>query len=205
MEQEAIIRHKKELRAQLRQKRRAGDPSQFHDADARIAQQLCALPEWKRAQMVLSYLSVEDEVDTRALIQCAWDHGKAVALPRVIPHTRRMDWYLIDDFDHLEQGSFDIEEPPVETARLVRVGDENMGVVPMLAVVPGLTFDHAGYRLGYGGGYYDTFLAAFAGDAIGLCREAQLAADLSAQGVLDAHDQAVVCVVTEERVLRIRA
>ena len=149
--------------------------------DAQIAERVAGLSEWQRAQLVLTYLSIGDEVDTRALIRRAWDEGRTVALPRVAKRAHQMDWYRIEDFDHLETSAFGVEEP---------------------ALVPGLTFDRFGYRLGYGGGYYDRLLAAFTGDAVGLCRQAQLADDLDARGLVCAYDQRVPVVVTENEVIR---
>lgn len=69
-----------------------------------------------------------------------------------------------------------------------------------LAIVPGLSVDERGYRMGYGGGFYDVFLADFAGVSVGLCREPQM----SAVGALalDGHDVPVDVVVTEGRVIR---
>ena len=72
----------------------------------------------------------------------------------------------------------------------------------MMALVPGLTFDATGYRLGYGGGFYDTFLSVFDGVSVGLCREAQFSEDLRAEEVVDSHDLPAQLVVTEERCIR---
>ena len=72
----------------------------------------------------------------------------------------------------------------------------------MIALVPGLTFDGHGFRLGYGGGFYDTFLARFEGVSVGLCRDAQMSRDLCAEGLLDAHDLPVQIVVTNSKVVR---
>lgn len=67
-----------------------------------------------------------------------------------------------------------------------------------VAIVPGLAFDRRGYRLGYGGGYYDSFLRAFPGISIGLCRSASLFDDLGDLGALKPHDVPVDVVVTEQ-------
>ncbi|MBQ6411238.1 MAG: 5-formyltetrahydrofolate cyclo-ligase, partial [Atopobiaceae bacterium] len=58
-------------------------------------------------------------------------------------------------------------------------------------------------RLGYGGGFYDTFLAKFDGISVGLCREAQFSDDLRAEGIIDEHDLPAQLVVTEKRIIRV--
>ncbi|OUP06489.1 hypothetical protein B5F33_10055 [Collinsella sp. An2] len=67
-----------------------------------------------------------------------------------------------------------------------------------VAIVPGLAFDRRGYRLGYGGGYYDAFLRSFPGVSVGLCRSAALFEDLGDLGALEPHDVPVDVVVTEQ-------
>lgn len=66
-----------------------------------------------------------------------------------------------------------------------------------LALVPGIAFDRRGFRLGYGGGYYDAFLSAFAGTSLGLCRSSSLFGSLGALGAREPHDVPVSVVVTE--------
>lgn len=164
---------KSQLRKRLRASRDSLGAGERLSADAAIARRVLASPAFRRADAVFSYLSVGAEVDTRAVIRAAWGAGKIVAAPRVVPGTRSMRWYRIDGFDGLETGSFGIEEPPEDVTRLIvppASGPRDRAV----ALVPGLSFDAGGYRLGYGGGFYDVFLAGFCGTAIGLCRRAQL-------------------------------
>lgn len=70
-----------------------------------------------------------------------------------------------------------------------------------IALVPALAFDHSGYRIGYGGGYYDAFLSAFPGFTVGLCYEGLLQDDLASLGCLEPHDVAVDLVATEIQLL----
>ncbi len=135
---------------------------------------------------------------TRGIIQRAWDAGKTVALPWCVPGTHEMRWFKIESFDDLVRSPLGVEEPqPIdENEQLLGTGER------CLALVPGLTFDAAGYRLGYGGGFYDTFLAKFNGVSVGLCREAQFSQDLVAEGIIDAHDLPAQLVVTEKRIIR---
>ena len=165
--------------------------------DAAICVRLLATEEFDRAGTVLSYLSFGSEVDTHTIIERAWEVGKQVALPRV-EGERAMGWYLIESFDGLSRSQLGVEEPaPDPACRL-----EPSACSDAVALVPGLAFDRFCYRLGYGGGYYDAFLAGFSGTTIGLCREVQFIGSLEALGVLEEHDRPVDLVVTEERLIR---
>ena len=170
------------------------------EIDAAVAVRVIALPEWEAAPVVLAYLSVREEIDTRGLVRAAWDAGKAVAAPRVAG-PRTLAWYRLEPGDALEMSRMGIEEPPASDARLVEVGE----LPPTaLALVPALAFDERGYRLGYGGGFYDAFLARFPGVSVGLARQAALVPSLGALGVLEPHDRAVDLVASESGTIDLR-
>ena len=177
---------KREVREQMRTLRAGLDARERAQADAQIAAQVIAHPAYRAAQTVFTYLSVGDEVDTRAIIRDAWAAGKTVAIPRVVPGTRTMQWFAIESFDALETSSFGVQEPPADPARMVESSDGEGEST--LALVPGFTFDAEGYRIGYGGGFYDVFLSAFGGVSLGLCRRTQYSAHPLPR---DAHDRAV--------------
>lgn len=196
----AALTTKQSLRTQLKAARRGLGPVCRAEIDAAVAARVIALPEWEAAPIVLAYLSVREEVDTRGLVQAAWDAGKAVAAPRVTG-PRTLAWYRVESGDALEVSRMGIEEPPANGARLVEVGE----LPPTaLALVPALAFDERGYRLGYGGGFYDAFLARFPGVSVGLARRATLVPSLGAFDVLEPHDRAVDLVVSESRTIELR-
>ena len=199
MGNEAVDIRKKELRRKFRTIRKELGEDGRAALDARIEDNLAALPEFAETDVLLAYLNFGPEVRTRGIIQRAWDAGKVVALPWCVPGTHEMRWFRITSFDGLVKSSLGVEEPePLdENEQLLGTGEA------MLVLVPGLTFDAAGYRLGYGGGFYDTFLAKFDGVSVGLCREAQYSEDLVAEGIIDAHDLPAQLVVTEGRVVRV--
>lgn len=188
---------KTEMRRRFRELREAIDPAKRQSIDAAIAAQVEALPEFASVQGVFTYLSVGAEVDTRAIIRAAWQAGKLVAVPRCVPGTNLMRWHRLDSFEGLESGSFGIEEPPDDEATLVDPASWPVGRA--IAIVPGYSFDERGYRLGYGGGFYDVFLPAFKGVAVGLCRACQFSEEPLP---CDAHDIPVGIVVTENGVKR---
>lgn len=160
--------------------------------DAAIRDRVCATPSFQEAGVVLTYLSFGAEIDTRGIIERAWQLGKAVALPRCVG-PRRMRWFRVESFDNLETSSFGVDEPRIDEAAEQQLATgENM-----VALVPGLAFDARGYRLGYGGGFYDTLLADFVGTSVGLCRKAQFVESLEALGVIGEFDLPVKRVITE--------
>lgn len=198
MAQGAKAGEKAGLRARLLAERAALPEAVRERADAAIADQVAGLPEFAAADVVLTYLSFGPEVDTRALIRRAWDAGKRVALPCCVPGTRAMEWYAVDTLEGLVACRFGMEEPVPDPARLV----DPAAVGPRaLALVPGLAFDARGFRIGYGGGFYDRFLATFAGVSAGLVRDEALLPELPG---LEAHDAPVDLVIAESRVIRQR-
>ena len=184
---------KKSLRAQLKAQRAALTLDERAAIDAQIAEQVCALPEWEHAEVVCAYASFADEVDTWKLIERAWDAGKMVVLPRVVEGTRQMQWFAVSSRGELVRSAWGIEEPANDAEKEIDVRSLSHAR-PALAFVPGLAFDAHGYRLGYGGGFYDCFLGEFGGCAIGLVRSAFFFDELSC---LEAHDLPVDCVVSE--------
>lgn len=200
MGDERINDSKRTLRDKLKRTRRLIPREERERVDRAITTQLVDLPVYQRAALVLPYLSFGSEVDTYGLIERAWADGKTVALPRCVEGGRLMEWYRIESFDGLVRSSIGVLEPQRDPAMLQAVGTS----VDELVVVPGLTFDLRGYRLGYGGGFYDTFLAGFAGAKVGLCRTCQLSRGLHAEGVIDEHDLPVDVVVTEGGVIVVR-
>ena len=192
------LARKDSLRAAFKQKRLALSPEERASIDAVIAERVCELPEFENAELIACYLSFGAEVETRGIIERAWQEGKTVALPRCVPVSRRMRWYTIDSLDGLERHAFGMQEPAEDPAREVGLAAHKGA----LAIVPALAVDMQGYRLGYGGGYYDAFLAEFPGVAVGLCREAQVVENLAALGARERYDIPVDLVITETRFLR---
>ena len=190
---------KSNLRARLKASRAAIPADERAAIDAAICERLVETSEYEKCEIILTYLSTEREVDTRDLVMRAIADGKRVALPRCVPGTREMSWHLVKGLDGLVTSSFGIEEPPDEDDTLIR--PNTLKHARALAIVPALAFDEAGLRIGYGGGFYDTFLPSFPGTTVGLCRESHLLESLAAKGVVEEHDRAVSLVVTERRII----
>lgn len=132
------------------------------------AKRLSELDFYQKSDKILIYVSYGDELDTGPLIQLALRAGRQVYAPRCSrEHSGMMRFYRIADPQRdLQPGMYGIPEP-IPKADIYPGGGG-------LCVVPGLAFTAAGYRLGYGGGYYDRFLSDFDGMAVGYCFNEQL-------------------------------
>ena len=184
-------------KAELRKRMRALRKPDAHDDD--FVDVVCELAEFKNTHTILTYASFGSEVPTDDIMRRAWLAGKRVVLPRCGAEPQSLTWHMVESLEGLVRSSFGMREPPFD--RSTQLDPQDVGPGDALALVPGICFDERGYRLGYGGGYYDVFLGGFCGTSIGLCREAELLASLADLGVLEAHDRPVDLVVTQTRVL----
>ena len=154
---------KDRLRKKFREIRCAYSEEQKRKFDSQILRRLISLYQYKTASLILTYVSKDIEVDTIMLIEKALSDGKRVAAPKCVAGTRKMDFYYINSLDDLEKSTFGVLEPIVD--RCEKVVDFSNG----FCIVPGMSFDVRGFRLGYGKGYYDRFLSDFSGNTAGLC------------------------------------
>ena len=177
---------KKKLREKIRAQIRTFSPEEKARSDARIFRAVLSLPLYQRAKVIFVYVSLDWEIDTRALIQDALSSGKTVAVPKCLPGGR-MEVYRLDDFHRLKAQTLGILEPEEDMERMTKEQLE-------LALIPCLSCTKDGIRLGQGGGYYDRFLAGkkrlF---KLALCRESLLSKNLPCE----AHDIRMDAVLTE--------
>ena len=126
-------------------------------AEASIYESLFALPAWRNAPVVCGYISVRGELNTLPILKRAAAEGKTVALPVTV--TGALEGRMVfralpgGDLTRLTPARFGIPEPDGSCPALT-----GEGLTDALVLVPALAFDEEGYRLGYGGGYYDRFL-----------------------------------------------
>ena len=153
--------------------------------DAAINRAITEHPWFRQAESLLAYYPIGSEPDIRPALERALRQGKQIYLPRCSPETRQMTFYPVQSMETLKPGAHGIPEPEASN-QLCVVNCE-------LCLVPGIAFDQAGFRLGYGGGYYDRFLAGHGGlKTIGICYELLLRASLPK----DAFDIVVERVIT---------
>ena len=151
------------MREQYKEYRRKMDPERKAAFDAAIRKRVTSLWQYKRNDLLLAYVSTPIEVDTHGIIRTALEDGKCVAVPRCVPGTRQMEFYRIKSLEDLVPGTFGVLEPKPDPDFLVTNFEHG------LCLIPALCYDWRGYRLGYGKGYYDRFLAGFGGHIIGVC------------------------------------
>ena len=157
-----------------------------------ITERFLDTEEYRSCGQLLCYVSGEIEVGTAYIIQDALDRGKTVLVPKCVKGTNIMHFYRMKSWDDLGVGMYGIDEPMEHCERYDRF--ENA-----VCVVPGLSFDMRGFRLGFGKGFYDRFLAEHDMVKIGLCFENCISEELPA----DEYDISVDKIITENRTITI--
>lgn len=154
-----IIIEKKELRQQQIQKLAQSKDKTQLEAEI-LLQKLLESSEWKNAKSIATTISGSIEVPTTPVIEAALAAGKTVYVPKTMPH-RQMAFLPFVSYDKLVKSSFGLLEPEYD--------EELVNQEPDLVIVPGLAFAiDSHYRVGFGGGYYDRFLAKYSGKTLAL-------------------------------------
>ncbi len=153
---------KQRMRTEIKEWRRSISAETKAAYDDKILGRLLSTREYQACETVLTYVSLPIEVDTFNLMKRALADGKRVAVPRCVDGSRLMEFYYIESLDQLVPRTFGVLEPLKEQCELVRDFQDSICIVPALA------YDRAGYRLGYGAGYYDRFLSNYPGTKIGI-------------------------------------
>lgn len=133
-----------------------------------IQQHLFESELWKEAKTIGVHLSMGNEWDTRKIVDQAFDEGKRVVIPKTFPETKELVFYQITDVSQTVSGPFNLEEPDVELTEATKKDAID------LLIVPGLIFTRNGYRIGFGGGYYDRFLADFIHPTVSILHSSQI-------------------------------
>ena len=148
---------KSELRKQVLQEMKAIPRTQKVTMDLALTERLLQHPFYQEAKIIATYLSFPHEFQTHELIEQALKDGKKVLIPKTYPKGR-MD-FVVYDSQQLVKTSFGLLEPQGD---LEVVDASQIDLIH----VPGLAFTMEGYRIGYGGGYYDRYLKHFTGHTL---------------------------------------
>ena len=182
---------KRTQRQQMIKKLKQMPIATYAERSEKIVSQLLQTAQFQVAKTIAVTMSNFPEVETRRLIETAWSLGKTVTVPKSHPATREMTFYAITGFDQLEVVFAGIEEPIEASCQKVLL--ENLDIV----IVPGVVFNEQGFRIGFGGGYYDRFLAKYKGVTIALAFDEQVQASIP----VDSHDVPIQTIITDQRTI----
>ena len=183
------------IRQEMIAMRRNQSAAESEDKGRSIQRRLLSLPEYQGARLVHSFVSMPGEIDTRGLIEAALSSGRRVAVPVVTKGRRDLLHAEIAALSDLRpEGTWGLYQPPPERIRPIAPSEID------LVVVPGLVFDPAGNRVGFGAGYYDRFLRGIHAPKVAVAYAFQVFPEVPTT----AQDVAVDLIVTEEKVYRCR-
>ena len=138
------------LRRRIRDLKRAMSPEEIEARSAKLGELFAKTEAYCQAKTIYGYLPYNQEVRTVPILEQAIRDGKRVAVPKVYGEEMKFIW--MDDLSTVSNGYAGIPEP---------IADDPVADDPTaLVLMPGLAFDSQGHRIGYGGGFYDKFLAS---------------------------------------------
>ena len=157
--------NKTELRRMIREKKRAMTDAEITQKSEALGRLFRESEAYRSAKTIYGYLPYNQEVRTVAMLEQALRDGKRVAVPKC--YGDEMKFIFMEDLSLVEKGYANIPEPIADGP----IADDETALVLM----PGLAFDREGHRIGYGGGFYDKFLAAEPGHpTLALCYDFQM-------------------------------
>ena len=173
------------LRAVMRAEEQKLGAKYKAESSAAICRHVLAMPEYRDAETVFCFVGRQHEIDTMPLLRQILADGKRLCVPLCVDKGI-MELRQITAIEELVPGSYGIQEPPAN-APAVSVDEVDLSIIPCLSC------DHGGRRLGFGGGYYDRFLGAYRSAAVLVCRERLIREELP----VEPHDMPVPWVITE--------
>ncbi len=162
-----------------------------------IKEKILTLKQVQQSKILFCYVDYKKEVGTCSLIEALLEQNKKVAVPLTLVEERRLVPVSVSSLEKdLEAGYCGIPEPKAEVTAVRTIDPKTIDVV----VLPGSVFDERGGRMGYGGGFYDRFLANKSPEAIriGICFDLQLQKQIE----LEPHDEMMDYIVTETRLIK---
>jgi 5-formyltetrahydrofolate cyclo-ligase len=186
----SIKEYKAEKRAFYKSLRKSMNPEIKKSADRQIFEKLISFPEFKNSELILTYISVNDETDTISLIKYCFENNKKVAVPKCLDKNGNMEFFEIKSFDDVKPSYFGLLEPS-KNCHLITGFDNS------LCVVPAFSYDIKGYTIGYGGGFYDRFLSKHNVFKAGICYDESI----ETNHLHDEFDINVDIVITEKQII----
>lgn len=192
---EIIKEQKKELRTKVKEKISKLSRRETEEPDKKILHQIKSLAEYKNADTIFCYVSTEKEINTIPLLQEILDSGKRLGVPKCTGKGI-MDAYEIQNLEQLKIGSYGILEPGEECDIILDPTEIQFSIIPCISC------NRKGERLGHGGGFYDRYLEKMPEDcekAI-LCRESLMCDEIPTEE----HDERMDLVISENGIIRIK-
>ncbi|OEG00263.1 5-formyltetrahydrofolate cyclo-ligase [Vulcanibacillus modesticaldus] len=195
MEKDNLTYIKAKMRKEYLEKRNLLSSKDVEQYSMIISEKILSHPSFVNAKTIMAYIPFRNEVDIRLVIEKAWAIGKQILVPKTEPKIKKIEPYLISSWEDLELGHFNVYEPITLNKKPFN------GAEIDLVLVPGVAFDKKGYRLGYGGGYYDRFFNhnKMIQNKIGIAYDFQILEQLP----IDNHDYPVKELITEKRNIKI--
>lgn len=135
---------------------------------SQIKDKLLQSKEWHEAATIGITIATKREIDTIPIIEAGWKQGKQIVVPKCFPKEKKLNFYQIVSFQEVENSFYSLKEPITTLAPFVKKEQID------LLIVPGLIFDKYGFRIGFGGGYYDRYLDGYLKDTVALAFDFQL-------------------------------
>ncbi len=183
---------KNELRALLKRRRAQLPTDQKSAWDRAIVEHISASPMFKNASMLLLYAPMKGEINLLPLARLARAKGIPIAFPRSNTEDCTLTFHILTPDARLTTGAYGIAEPPIDAP--VCIPDKRA-----LCILPGLSFDRNGGRLGYGKGFYDRFLESFPGVTLGAVYASLVLREIPTE----VHDRPVAHLCTEDGLFEI--
>lgn len=181
------------LRNQMIEKLKLMNQQEKRAIEKKITAQLFATAIWKNASTIGLTVSQSFEWDTHSIMERAWKEQKNIVVPKCNTKKKQLTFYKINSRNDLEYGYAEIMEPHSAITEII-----DKDAIELL-IVPGLIFDELGFRIGFGGGYYDRFLVDFDNITMALASKKQLVQKLP----VDEYDIPVQYIVTEDGCKRV--
>jgi 5-formyltetrahydrofolate cyclo-ligase len=189
------MQKKEELRKKYLKERSEIPQNKISSWSQKINKQFLKLPQLETAKKVMAYASMRKEIETFDLMEELLDQGYLLYLPYTRKDKIDLGTAQINDLDsELKEGVYGVQEP------VARIRGEEVPEDLDVIVVPGACFTPEGYRIGYGGGYYDSFLSKHANGAlkVGFCYDRFIVDSIPVED----HDVPVDLIITEKEVIR---
>ncbi len=166
----------------------------YEDYSYKIASRLFEDEDWINAKVIGITVSRQPEVDTYQIIRKAWEQGKQVVVPKCNPQEKHLSFRTLREFSELEIVFYGLLEPIAAFTPKVEPD------LIELIIVPGLAFTREGYRIGFGGGYYDRYLTTYSGKTLSLAFNDQIIS----QFPVEDHDIPVSKIITNIETIKLK-